>query len=339
MVLRYSSVSIAAAVMIARLSDQTVAHASSSISDTGYEWACEDTAEAHHLHLYEIRTPIRGGESVANEATREKVASVYIADSCAGKFQCERKDYNNYTFVVPKCQRCCHERWALFGKEFIEALDRADWDHAWADKIASCAFVPATSANDMSSVSGWNRPAKEAAELTPAQVKALGDLNGIVDEINDFSDFNEADDMTQERILERASVIFAETFIRVKRDELQRVQARAPMDDQPEKLCRGVYEEEFPSIQQGFGKISPAPLESFRMEETFFSPRFSLAEEPSKPVTTQSSLAFLWDLGHFGKIDHGESSRQHDAPGGEPAGKQSLDSEIDTPEAGTRSIS
>ena len=56
-VLRYSSVSIAAAVMIARLSDQTVAHASSSVSDTGYEWACEDTAEAHHLHLYEIRSP------------------------------------------------------------------------------------------------------------------------------------------------------------------------------------------------------------------------------------------------------------------------------------------
>lgn len=325
MVLRYNGASIAAAVMIASL-ERNVAHASRQIFDTSYEWSCDDTAENHNLDLVEIRTPIGDGAAVSTAAvtTREKVASVYIADTCSGEYRCDVRD-QDMVYTTPQCRACCEKHWAPFGKDFVEALERASLDERWADKIAACAFVA-----DIPS----NRPAKDATELTAEQVKALGDLHEIVEEVASSSYFQELDDTVQERIIEKASLIFAETFLRLKRNDLWRTKQHAPMDD-PEKRCSEVYNAEFRAIQKPASLgLSDSGRNSFRVEEGFFSPRFSFAETPSTSSQTsrqQSSLAFLWDLGPFAKTDSGASSRQQEIPCDEQGKQENLDKTSEGP--------
>jgi hypothetical protein len=218
--------------------------------------------------------------------------------------------------TIPRCQDCCEERWAPLGKEFIEALTTVEWKDDWAEKIAACALV------DLKS-DGNPTPANAATELTPTQVKALGDLHEIVDAKALAADFNELSDSMQEKVLHLASVIFAETFLRLKHDELWRTQQHDPLTD-PEERCQRLYDVEFPSDVVDH---PPAIVrhDSGHFEDTFISPRFSSGLSISPPPATQSSLAFLWELVPSGKMDPGASSRQQETTSDEPETDEVVD--------------
>merc|ERR1719375_2176591 len=84
------------------------------------------STSAHHVENKEM-------------TTREKVASIYIADGCA-KGECTYA-VGNVSYQLPICQQCCEKRWASYGKEFVEALERVAWTPDWVARIAPCAFV------------------------------------------------------------------------------------------------------------------------------------------------------------------------------------------------------
>lgn len=302
MVLRYSGASMAAAVMIASLETHVGARASRSISNVTYVWDCDNTTDNHNLDLFQISTPIASGKGVAEEGrkTHEKIATTHIADSCFGIYPCDVSK-PDLSFTMPRCRDCCEKRWAFFGNEFVEALDGSALSGRWARNIAPCAFVAGSKDEKP-------RPAKGAAELSWPQIKALSDLYRINGEVSKQADFSELDDVLEERILEKAAVVFAETFLRVKHNDLAWL-GEQNLIEEPEQRCSMFYNMEFPPIQR------PSPIRrdhSGTVEEPFISPRFSTTPRKGGGKLLQSSLAFLWETGPSGKMDHGASSRQQD---------------------------
>lgn len=297
MVLRYFGASMAAAVMIASLETS-----SATVSNVTFEWSCEKTAAGtQNLDLLEISTPILPDGAVATEdmKTREKVASVYIADTCFGMYQCDT-GFVRPGVEMPDCKECCEKRWASFGNEFVEALDAAALSGRWAHNIAPCAFVSTNGEKP--------RPATKASELSWPQIKALSDLHRINEEIQKQADFDDVDDGVEEKIFENAAVLFTETFLRMKHKDLVRIEQMSQgSQEYMEERCQTFYKKEFPTIQ-----LRPTPIRrdsSGVITEPFISPRLAGGGRS----LLQSSLAVLREIGPSGEMDPGASSRQQEA--------------------------